>query len=345
MFEIIPSDFMRELYEKIGFKFTDSEKATLIWNAPNTTWQERLDALQELADSTEDEVVNQQINERLAYEKKALAAFKNNDEGKYVYVVEAQEDSTSCGFFTDYDKAVKYAVKYGEKYETKCSIQKYIIVKTDEDDIVRNSWMGKPNLGLETEQYSEYDVHPIAEIFLKEDGEINSMYSHEPPEDEEFVDEYKKGRFEFQFIKMPFELYIGAPVKDLSTNTYGILAEGKKEWDKYMQHIEENELYVDFSDIQVIVYKLRENGYWSHEHVNPLYLEVDFPREMGNDPKGKAFLRAMEALGEYLYHKNLGREYCPELVLKSAKEYAKICKKGGIEETIENAKVPEDIMW
>ena len=30
-------------------------------------------------------------------------------------------------------------------------------------------------------------------------------------------------------------------------------------------------------DIQMICYKLTESGIWSHEHINPLYLEVEFP--------------------------------------------------------------------
>lgn len=34
MFELIPSLCMRDYLETIDFKFTDFQKATLIWNAP-----------------------------------------------------------------------------------------------------------------------------------------------------------------------------------------------------------------------------------------------------------------------------------------------------------------------
>ena len=33
----------------------------------------------------------------------------------------------------------------------------------------------------------------------------------------------------------------------------------------------DRELYVDFSDVQMIVFELNESGIWIHNHVNPLY--------------------------------------------------------------------------
>ena len=60
-----------------------------------------------------DETLRRQINERLDYEKKALKIFIYNQSGKYVYVVENMEYE-SCGFFVDYDRALKYAKKAAE---------------------------------------------------------------------------------------------------------------------------------------------------------------------------------------------------------------------------------------
>ena len=34
-------------------------------------------------------------------------------------------------------------------------------------------------------------------------------------------------------------------------------------------------LYVDYFDVQVEVVFLTSQGLWSHEHVNPIYLELD----------------------------------------------------------------------
>ncbi len=65
MFELIPSKTMREYLKAQGREFTDFEKAALIWNAPHRTLSERIAALEELAESTSDELLKTQIAERI----------------------------------------------------------------------------------------------------------------------------------------------------------------------------------------------------------------------------------------------------------------------------------------
>lgn len=67
--------------------------------------------MEELSEETRDETLRRQINERLDYEKKAFEIFIHNQTGKYVYVVENMKYE-SCGFFIDYNRALKYAKKY-----------------------------------------------------------------------------------------------------------------------------------------------------------------------------------------------------------------------------------------
>lgn len=279
---------MKKCFEEIDFAFTDFQKATLIWNAPGRLRQEILDALEELSEETRDETLRRQINERLDYEKKAFEIFIHNQTGKYVYVVEDMEYE-SCGFFIDYDRALKYVKKYMQSYELKCRICKQMIVNTDADEIVRNPWRGNPNLGFETEEYCAYDGTAVASVTLNMSGEIERFSSYELPEE--------------------------------------------KNW------------YVDFSDIQMICYKLTESGIWSHDHINPLYLEVEFPTCVEDDPQRQALRYAMEALGDYLSHKSNGKEFCPDLVLKYARKYAEVCREKSLsEKMLEEAKKPEDIM-
>ena len=139
MFEIVPSLWMKKCFEEIDFAFTDFQKATLIWNAPGRLRQEILDALEELSEETRDEALRRQINERLNYEKKIFETFIYNQSGKYVYVVEDLEYEKG-GFFSDYNRALKYAKKYMRIYELKCRISKQLIVDTDAAEIVRNPW-------------------------------------------------------------------------------------------------------------------------------------------------------------------------------------------------------------
>lgn len=95
-FELVPSSCMRAYFEELHFKFTDFQKATLIWNAPGKTWKARLETLNELAEITEDNNVRQQIHERIDFEQKKWGIFLNNDSGRYIYVVE------------DWDKVVAF---------------------------------------------------------------------------------------------------------------------------------------------------------------------------------------------------------------------------------------------
>lgn len=350
MFELVPSKYARDFYKEIGFEFTDFQKATLIWNAPDKIRQEILDALQELADETAETKVRQQILERIAYEKKAFAAFLDNSDFKFVYVVEDREDRCSCGFYQKYDMAVNYAVRYSNEYETKCFIKKQRIVMEEADEIVRNPFRENPNMGsdFESAECCEYSGDEMASATLNERGEVVRFWSLELPEEEKIVDEYRTDRFEFAFMKVPFAMPPGTIVKNIVTGNYGVLAQGKEDWDAYMKRIEERNLYVDFSDIQVIVYELTEKGYWSHEHTNPMHIEVDLPSAEAEDEKGQAFRKATEALGNYFSTKNQGenRNLFEKSVLKYAREYAMMCKEedrwGKI---VEKAEKPEDILW
>lgn len=344
MFELVQPQWMREYFEEIGFAFADFQKATLIWNAPGRLRQEILDALEELSEETRDETLRRQINERLDYEKKAFEIFIHNQTGKYVYVVEDMEYE-SYGFFIDYDRALKYAKKYMQSYELKCRISKQMIVATDADEIVCNPCRGNPNRGFETEEYCEYDGAPVASVILNMSGEIERFCSYELPEEEKIVDSYQVERFEYHFIKMPCPLQAGTPVRDIRNGSYYILGEGEEDWNRYLERIEEKKGYVDFSDIQMICYELTESGIWSHEHINPLYLEVEFPTYIEDDPKRQALRYATEALGDYLSHKSNGKEFCPDLVLKYARKYAEVCREKSLsEKMLKEAKKPEDIM-
>lgn len=97
-FELVPSECMRKYYEEIGFTFTDFQKATLIWNAPERKRQEILEALSELAEVTDDERLKKQIDERLHYEEKVFEKYADNADGKYVYVVAEREENENAGF-------------------------------------------------------------------------------------------------------------------------------------------------------------------------------------------------------------------------------------------------------
>lgn len=112
MLEIIDSNYTRNRYEEIGFQLSDFQKATLIWNKPNTTRQERLSALAELAIKTDDVDLKSQIDERIFYEEKVMKQFKHDSGSETLYVVFDSEDRCVCGYLRKYVTALTYTKNY-----------------------------------------------------------------------------------------------------------------------------------------------------------------------------------------------------------------------------------------
>ena len=110
MIDINMSDHYRAFLEKQNYKFTDFQTATLAWNDPMKSRQQKLTALALLRETTKDIVLKKQLTERIEYENKLFDTFKDNSKGRYVYFVEDKEGD-SRGFFGDYERAVRYITK------------------------------------------------------------------------------------------------------------------------------------------------------------------------------------------------------------------------------------------
>lgn len=251
MIELVSSKQMREYYKRIGFEFSDFQKATLIWNASNYTRKEILDSLKELAEQTKDDSIRKQIYERLLYEEKSMKKFLHNTSGEYVYVVEDRGDGCSCGFFASYKIAAEYALKYMTRYDTRCRIEKQYIMK----DKVGDEYSGKAVSGVEIDDNAMIINFWTVDVLQ----ESRNLFSKE--------------RFENSFVAVPFNLEVGAIVQNVVNQKYYLLACGREQWKNYLQEMEKRKQFVDFSDVQVMVYEVNENGTWRHCHINPMFLE------------------------------------------------------------------------
>ncbi len=303
MFELIPSKYMRGIFKKHGFEMTDFNKATVIWNRRDKSWEERISALEELTENTQDQILKSQINKRVAFENEKLRRFKENLDKKYVYVIE-NNDGYNTGYFFDYLMAYEYGLSYMKnENEERIKIKKQLIV--------------------ESEEVESYDGWQVADISLTPDKKVYNVWSDEMP--------YEDEHFENQFFEIPFEGFKGVmPVRDIvdEDGEVGILMEGTKEWQDYLNDIKKRNLYVDYSDIQVEVVYLTSQGLWSHEHINPIFLEhVSVPCECGN-PKSEVYGRAMEAFMEYYSAKAEGKKDLASFskrVIDAARAYRDIC--------------------
>lgn len=309
MIEIIPSKWMRE-YIKDKKVFTDWEKATLIWNAPNVMWVEIISSLKELSISTSDDLLRRQITERIDYERKALKLFGINYDKEYVYVV-LDADHDACGFFADAEMARLYGIKNAKKWKKDYfRVEKQLILSED-------------NL-LKLPEYLEngYAGHEVSGVRYNNEGDILSIYSYEmPKEEKDKVDEQRRDRFEYQFFKIPFGMEAGTIVKILNNGEYAVLESGEKEWNEYMSREEIKSSSCDFSDIQTVVYVLKNDGSWSHKHVNPLFLEVEMPEVEEGYLNSVAYKEALCALGEYFKNSTTENNH---KALHASKYYAEV---------------------
>lgn len=144
-------------------------------------------------------------------------------------------------------------------------------------------------------------------------------------EENERVDEFSRDRFEFQFFQIPFGMEIGTVVKILNEfhrNEYAVLASGEEEWNKYMNMTMNNPDLYDFSDIQTVVYILNNDGTWSHEHVNLVYLEAEISEVEEGHINFRTYKEALCALGEFLKNPT---ERNNHKALTASRNYAEVC--------------------
>lgn len=330
MFELIPSQYVRSLFENLGFKLTDFNKATIIWNMCGKTHDDKMLALKELAESTTDVVLRNQIFQRIEYENKMLEVTRNND-GKYVYVV-LDEDDMYCGFFSEYEMAYRYGMDKAKGNEEKpFRIDKQRIITEEKDFIVKSPGRLNWNLFPESKKIptQKYDGDPAASVYYTPKGVLQRIWSNEmSKEDEDMVDPYSRERFESQFINIPFEGRVGWQMRDIRDNSVGVLMQDTEGWRRYLSGIAEKNLYVDYFDVQVEVVFLTSQGLWSHEHVNPIYLELDRYGYENENEESKAKARAMEFFSEYWLRKAKDQhklDNYEKRVIESTREYRDIC--------------------
>ena len=157
MFDLIPSNYMKEIFNRTRFELTDFNKATILWNIPGKEHVERIEALKELSNATKDDDLKKQISERIQYEKNMLDRLKANPDGKFVYVVNDSNDC-GCGFFANYSMAYEYGVKYCKRFEEKqFSVSKQMIMSVNDGLIVRNP--GRTNWYMFDKEQPEEDKY------------------------------------------------------------------------------------------------------------------------------------------------------------------------------------------
>lgn len=324
MFKYIDSKYTKKQYIFLDFKLTDFNIATIVWNKCTLTHNDKLKALRNLHDYTNNLVLKIQIKERLDYEEKILSMFTKTSSDS-IYLLKNCSEKYIYGVFSKYETAYLHACKIAAADSIKIAIEKYIVITNDTLPALSNKVTFNSNLYIDNnETYGRYG-NPAASMVLNKYGEVINICSYELAEEKSSCHSYDRNRFEYQFINVPYVHHKGLPVKNTITNEYGILNTSKAEWNNFLENVK-NGLHADYSDIVHNVYCLTEYGYWCRQHWSPFELEVEMPN-MSSDstPKERALIRALDALSDYLSGYNDDNQ--AQLVLSTTQQYSDICVK------------------
>ena len=259
---LIPSDTVRAFIQESGYAFTDWQKASLLYrrDCPQTAVRS---ALLTVRDGTTDRVLKRQLTEYLEREEDVFRLLKENPDRDFLYILTYRnEDSEDeIRYFFDYEMAFRY----GTQTKTTFVIEKHLVgakkvLDRFEDGIYRDYAVATIC----------YDKRCTAECF--DSSEL-------PPADWNAEDEWHT-RFEHMFYEVPNPFERGDIVRTVGTDDYGVVETSQSEWHERLARYQspDREIQPDWSDVQIRVIFPNDDGTFSHEHINPVYLERCQPK-------------------------------------------------------------------
>lgn len=295
--ELIPSADIREHMQQTGRVFGDSEWAAILFNSNSLTPEEKTARLRELGGQTRDQVLAEQIRQRLALEEEMRDAFFRSTPGMF-YMVSASEDRMiPMGYYAGVEDAVQRGKREGVAFE----VYKCRLIGTPDLPPPRKVPHGNPYL-FKSEPISEEPELPddgldhcwAGYASFNEQGELYDVTSNEPTSVSmaEYVEMiFSPQRFENRYLELPNPFQRGDIIRVVSgirSGECGVVETSQEEWVRFNQRVKDG-LVVDYSDACVTVEFLTGQGSFSHEHISPLYLERCRP---GKDDPDRGILEA-----------------------------------------------------
>lgn len=191
MVKLPMSDYVANYYKEQGIEFTFRQQAHFCWYYSELL-KEQLGSLKEILKISDDEKLNTEIRERIAYEEKAYECFMTEQDG-CIYIVRSDDkDEYEEEYFASAKKAIAYGTHNCDEY--------FEVIK---------SWLFDKNPKGLSEEAGDDDSENANEILswyrYTSDGDVIYGFSYEYKVP---FDEYDISRFENMFlnIKSPFGL-------------------------------------------------------------------------------------------------------------------------------------------
>lgn len=254
-----------------GLSFSDAEMATITFQSEKPV-QTMHQALEELAEATEDQTLQEQIKECIAYDRHCLELFETND-GSFFYQIRLRDDKDDdiMGHFA----SVKLALEYMEDKKVPFSIEKYQIIGLREHVITHKGYWN-PHFFPENpvEEYP-YDGHSVGSCSYDAEGTLLYHWTEEIGEQERNkVDDWGAFRFEHRYIAFPNPFERGDLVRCTNrADVIGVVETSQADWIEWEKQAREQNLKLDYYDASITVEFPMDRGTFSHDHIPPIYLE------------------------------------------------------------------------
>lgn len=295
MIELPMSAFMRNYYREQGITFTDSQQATIIWNS-DLPMPEILDTLREIASTTTDEVLKEQIRERLAAEAENERIFLEND-GRYFFIfVPDDESEWGSRYFSTLDAAIAYGK--GHSKET------FQIRKESFADKFDGSAANNDSDTMYAGGQAQYTKGGVLLECACYTEETSISFSH--PYQSRFEDAYIP-------LQTPFEL--GDIVKMAGDSRPAIVEISQEDWKRAIERNTNGsrEIPPSYDNISLTV-EFLDGGEMYHGHPPILWLEKidqwDDKLEWDVLQEASRLMKGTGSLEDFLYyyHQNLDRK-------------------------------------
>ena len=279
MIELPIAECMKEHYKEQGAEFTDSERATIFWNS----WlpiEDKLNALREIHDTTKDEILKDQIKERLKTEDEVIKAFMYCDDD-YVHLVILDDCNDAERVFVSVEAAIAFGK---EECDETFRIRKEII-----DDRVSSS---EGNLLLGGCATFKKDGTLFACRCYNDRG-INGV----------FLNCVEPQGFEEAFVPVlnPFEY--GDIVRIKGDSRPAIVMTSQERWNETRERIKKSEFPLNYYRNTLTVEFLYSDGEFEHGHPDIFDIEKldqwdnknewDLLRSISRLMKGEGWIEAV----------------------------------------------------
>lgn len=248
--ELPISKCMKEYYEKKRTVFTDAEQSTIFWNS-DLPLSDKLNALQEILDTTRDEGLKQQIRQRLDAEKATQESFMYCD-NDYVHLVFLDDSDDADRVFSSVHTAIEFGI-------TECD-ETFRIDKEVLDDQLASNTDKRTLLG--------------GRAVFQKDGTLISCDCYNSREIEfTFLNTVEPSGFEEAYIPVlnPFEY--GDIVQVMGDDRPAIVVTSQNSWNDTLERLRKTGLPLNYYTNTLTVEYLYPDGEFAHGHPDILSLE------------------------------------------------------------------------